>query len=454
MASFTVREILEATGGKLVQGNPRARIAGISTDTRTIKGRELFVAIKGNNFNGHDFIPSAIKKSSAALVVSEKRKFYYPKESVVILVKDTTHAFGDIARFHRLKFKIPVIAITGSNGKTTAKEMIAEVISKKLKVLKSEGTQNNHIGVPLTLLRLNSKHKVAILELGTNHPGEIKYLSRIALPTIAVITNIGPAHLEFFKTPQTVFKEKSSLLQGLKKPAYAILNNDDSYLSKIKGKGLKIISFGIRNKSDFMAGNISKKEDRIVFLVNHKNRFYLNTPSLQNVYNALAAIACARIFKMDFASIRKPLSKFRFPEGRLTIKKVRNVKIIDDTYNANPASLRSAVEVLASYDSQRKILVCADMKELGDKAKDLHFSMGRYIADCGIDALITVGKLARYISEGARESGMPGNKIYPLSSTTEASDKLLQIVRPFDIVLIKGSRAMAMEKIIEKLFNN
>lgn len=451
LAGFTVKELLKATGGRLLQGSFSARVFGVSTDTRTVRPWELFVAIKGKNLNGHDFISAAIRKSAGGLILSEKKDAIFPKDLPVILVKDTTRAFGDIARFHRKRFDIPVIAITGSNGKTTVKEMAAAVLQQRFKTLKSEGTQNNHIGVPRTLLKLNAKHQAAILEFGSNHPGEISYLTNIALPTAAIIINIGLSHLEFFKTLGGVFKEKKSLLNGLQRPRLAILNNDDPFLQQTRNRDLKIVTFGINQKSKFMAGDILRDEDRLSFLVNGRYKIGLNTPARHNIYNALGAIACARSLRVDFDSIKKALAKFKFPEGRLKIRRFKGIKIIDDTYNANPLSLKCAVDVLVGYNSHRKIAVCADMKELGDKSNELHLSLGKYIGQSSIDLLITVGRLARYISAGAKKEGMQADRVYHVDSIQQAAQSLARIIRPHDIVLVKGSRSMAMEKVIERL---
>ncbi|MDP3142564.1 MAG: UDP-N-acetylmuramoyl-tripeptide--D-alanyl-D-alanine ligase [Candidatus Omnitrophota bacterium] len=450
-ASFTVKELLKATNGRLLQGSFKGRVLGVSTDTRTLRPGELFVAIKGNNLNGHDFIAAAVRKSAGGLIISERRGFVFAKNLPVILVKDTTRAFGGIACFHRKRFDIPVIAITGSNGKTTVKEMTAAVLQQRFIALKSEGTQNNHIGVPRTLLKLNAKHQAAILEFGTNHPGEISYLASVALPTAAIITNIGPSHLEFFKTLNGVLKEKKSLLKGLQGPRLAILNNDDPFLRQIRNRDLRVVTFGINQKSRFMAGDILRDEDRLSFLVNGRYKIGLNTPARHSIYNALGAIACARSLGVDFNSIKKALAKFKFPDGRLQIRRFKGIKIIDDTYNANPLSLKCAVDVLTGYNSHRKIAVCADMKELGDKSNDLHLSLGKYIGQSSIDLLITVGKLARYISAGAKKAGMQKDRVCHVNSIQQAARRLARIIRPQDIVLVKGSRSMAMEKVITGL---
>jgi UDP-N-acetylmuramoyl-tripeptide--D-alanyl-D-alanine ligase len=264
---FKIDELLVATKGRLVKGRQDTLlIGGVSTDSRTIKESQAFIAIKGDNFDGHDFIDEALEKGTSCIIAEGGSKKAQTKDVNFIEVKDTLKALGDIARFHRRKFNIPVIAVTGSNGKTTTKEMIARVLAKKLNVLKNEGTKNNQIGVPLTLLNLNASHDIAVLEIGTNHFGEVEYLTRICRPNIGVITNIGLAHLEFFKDLEGVFKEKYSLIEKLEEPYLAILNADDKLLKKQVQKISKkpfIVGVGIRNRSDFFASGVKMIKDKV-----------------------------------------------------------------------------------------------------------------------------------------------------------------------------------------------
>ncbi|MFZ5799871.1 MAG: UDP-N-acetylmuramoyl-tripeptide--D-alanyl-D-alanine ligase [Candidatus Omnitrophota bacterium] len=450
--SFRIGDLVKITDGKLLWGSPDIEAKGISLDSRTLCRGELFLALRGNNFDGHNFLGVAIKKGSSALIVSSQQRVPARAPIPVILVKDTLRALGVLARFHRKRFKIPVIAVTGSNGKTTTKDMVAQLLKEKYRVLKNEGTKNNQVGVPMTLLRLNAKHQAAVLELGSNHFGEIDYLGKIVLPDIAVITNIGPSHLKFFKTLSGVAKEKLSLLNSLSKKGAAIINGDDPFLRQRRRRGLWMITFGIKNQGDFSAGAIVRKGDRTEFLLNRQYKISLNSPSISNVYNALAAVACARWLRISFWEISRALKRFHFPSGRLQIRRSNGIRVIDDTYNANPLSLHYAVEVLKGYDSaRRRILVCADMCELGERALDLHQQVGRYIAASRIDLLITVGELGRYIAQGAKAAGFSLSRLRHFISTEDAGHHIAGLVRRGDTVLIKGSRAMGMEAVVSKL---
>lgn len=452
---FKVKEIVEATSGKLLQGDSNAIINAVSTDTRSIQPNDLFIAIKGPRYDGHDFIRKAIIKKAKCVIAARRMQLRYPKDLVVIFVPDTVKALADIAYYHRNKFKVTTIAVTGSNGKTTTKDMTAFILAKKFNVLSSVGTHNNHIGVPQTLLKLRDNHEILIVELGTNHKGEIFNLSKIVQPDIAVFTNIGQSHLEFFKNTDYVFEEKISLLKNLNPEGYAIYNKDDDYLKNITGmvkKKTKLASFSIRKSSLYRATNIVLGFKRIKISLN-KIDIILKTPASHNIYNALAAIACSRIFKVDWKTIKNALEEFKFPSMRFNINRIRDFYLIDDSYNSNPSSLRSAIEVLSRYNSGRKFLVCGDMLELGKFSKKFHFDIGKDIIDSRIDFLITVGKLSRWIAKGARKNHFEKNRILCFDSSDKVASKLKNIIAPGDIILVKGSRSMAMEKIVEAIKN-
>jgi len=449
---FKVKDLIKATNGKLLQGKENLVVSGVSTDSRTIKSGELFIALKGLNYNGHEFIKDAIKKKAKAIVISEKKKYIYPNNLALILVSDTTVALQDIAAFHRNRFKIPVVAITGSNGKTTTKDMLADILSKKYKVLSAQGTNNNKIGVSKTLLQLNKRHQVVVLELGTNHFGEISNLAKISRPDTAIFTNIGQSHLEFLKSPAAVFKEKYSLINRINPHGLIIFNNDDRYLRgierKLKGK-FRSIAFSIENQSGIRATKINLCFDYLEFLFNNKVWIRLNTPAEHNVYNALAAIACAEIFKLGISEIKTALEEFKFPQRRFNFNRIKEFYLIDDSYNSNPLSLSRAVDILSRFNCGRKILVCGDMLELGKASKRLHFDLGMKIAENGIDILITVGKLSRWIAKGAQRKNLNKKRILCFGSSDQVADKLAKMIIPGDVILVKGSRSIAMEKIVE-----
>jgi UDP-N-acetylmuramoyl-tripeptide--D-alanyl-D-alanine ligase len=451
---FRVEELIEATGGYLLAGNGDLLIKGVSTDTRSLKDNEAFLCLRGENFDGHDFIKQAIKKGCRC-VIAGKDISEYPRPVTFIRVKDTLRALGDIARFHRRRFDIPIIAVTGSNGKTTTKDMISWVLSAKYKVLKNEGTKNNHIGLPLSVISLDKSLDLAVLELGTNHFGEIEYLSGIAQANIGAITNIGPAHLEHFKDLKGVLREKLSLFEELKYPRIAFLNVDDPLLNRVclrKSKEVTMFSVGIRRKADFNASCVKTKKARIDFLVNKKHSFSLETLGSFNVYNALIAIGMGRIFGLSYPQIKEKLANFNFPPSRLGLLDLNKVIFIDDTYNSNPASLRHALDALDNFATKgRRILVMGDMLELGSSKEKFHLrAAGQITKVC--DAFIAVGSLSHLAAEKAKDLGFKKKNVFSCASSRHARDVLFRKLScgADDIVLVKGSRAMQMEKIFSK----
>lgn len=459
---FKVSELLKIIGARLVSEDEGVKIKGISIDTRTLQRGEAFIAIKGPNFDGHDFIQDAIDKGANTIIchkVTRSQGHQKNKKINFIIVKDTIKALGDIARYQRLKFNIPIIAVTGSNGKTTTKDMITWVLSRRFKVLKNEGTKNNHIGLPLTLLKLDSSYDIGVLEIGTNHHGEVAYLAKIAQANIGVITNIGPAHIEHFGNYQGIFKEKYSLMKYLLAPRIAVLNSDDSLLQKKTRKktaGPVVFSFGIKNQGDFFASGIKINQGKIEFLVNQKSgekyKFSLKGLSRTNVYNALAAIAVGRIFGLEYTDISRRLALFEPPLGRLNLIENGKARFIDDTYNSNPLSLRHAIEALKNFSAKgRKIFMMGDMLELGKYSRAFHRQAGSDAAAI-CDTFITVGKLARLAAEGARDAGLKEENIFHCENSSQAREVLFNQISPGleDIVLVKGSRMMRMEEVIRE----
>ena len=450
---FRVDEIIKATKGLLVQGSLEDKITGISTDSRKLKPQEAFLALRGKNFDGHDFIDESIKAKVSCIIVEKKPKIFLPAGLTVIKVKDTLLALADIARFQRQKINLPVIAVTGSNGKTTTKEMIAWVLSDNARVLKNEGTKNNQIGLPQTLIQLTKKDKFAVVEIGTNHFGEVDYLAKIARPNIGVITNIGPSHLEFFKNLKGVSREKTSLLDNLARPAIALLNADDKLLKDLirhRIKGQQIFSYGIKEKSDFRASGIKLTGSKVRFKVNSKFNFELSTLGGYNIYNALAAIALGRILGYSYPQIRARLTAFKFPKGRLNLIESGGLRFIDDTYNSNPLSLKAALAALGAVNcAGRKILVMGDMLELGKQKELLHRQIAWSITNI-CDLLITVGSLARITAIAARKSGLKAEHIFCCPDALAARELLFNKIsaKANDLILVKGSRSMKMEEVL------
>ncbi len=449
---FTIAEIIEATKGSLVQGAARGQVRAVCIDSRVVKKGELFIAVKGEVFDGHDFIDGVIAKGVRVLVVHKPVKVKDPKISV-IFVKDTVRALGDIARFHRLRFKIPVIALTGSAGKTTTKEMIAAVLSRKYKVLKNEGTQNNHIGVPLTLLKLKPVHQMVVLECGTNQPGDIVWLADVARPDVGVFTNIGESHLEKLKTVSGVLKEKWALTSFMGPKDTVIINADDALLSRQARKKnvFKVIAFGIKAKALWRASDIHIHSGRYLnFRVGGKI-VELNSCGVNNVYNALTAISCGVFFKVPFHHIVQALKSFEFPQGRGQIVRLGRGWLINDTYNANPVSMRSALQTLQAIETgQKRIFVAADMLELGKQSRALHQAMGVVIGAAGVDVLVTVGRWAGLMAASAKRR-FKKMQVFACRDVESAQKCLAKAFHNGDAVLIKGSRRMRMEQVAEFL---
>ncbi len=423
-------------------------VEGISTDTRTIKGGELFLALKGPNFDGHNFINAAIEKGAVACLVQE-----HVDADNIVLTADTHKALGLLAKAWRQKFHKPVFSITGSNGKTTVKEMIASIISQSQSVMATDGNLNNDIGVPLTLFRLNESYDAAVIEMGANHPGEIKYLTNITLPDIAIVTNVGSAHLEGFGSIENTAKAKSEIFQGLSKAGTAIINADDAFFELFKETAApyNVISFGLNNtdenKADVTCQWQSDSEGSNLKVTTPKGdcKIKLKLLGSHNVTNALAAIAASIAAGISLQQIVSGLEKLKPVNGRLQIKAGLNDScIIDDTYNANPTSLYAALNVLHEFSGKR-FLALGDMGELGGNEDELHVDAGTYAKERGVDSLYSLGKLA---AKAAKEFGGNG---FCYDKHEDMINALRNELAQDVTLLVKGSRSMHMENIVNAL---
>ncbi|HAJ56932.1 MAG TPA: UDP-N-acetylmuramoyl-tripeptide--D-alanyl-D-alanine ligase [Candidatus Omnitrophica bacterium] len=451
---FDIKDIVKATGGELAAGATSKRFSGISIDSRTINSGAVYVAIVGKKFDGHDFIADSISRGAKAIVYDNPSKVKDLKKGIAyIKVSETTCALGAIARFHRRRFDIPIIAVTGSSGKTTTKEMIAWVLSANFNVHKNKGTQNNLIGVPLTLLEIHSKHDICVIEMGTNRSGEIGQLARIAEPNFGVITNIGPAHLEHLGDLKGVYKEKIELIKHLLAPGIALLNKGDIYLGKLSRIRSKPFFFScINNDCDFRATEITYKHNSVTFLFNGVHQVEVKHCALHNVTNALSAIACGLFFGMDINVIRDRIGTFDSPDMRLKEIKLKQCVVFDDSYNSNPQSLKHAIDVLCRQTlGSRRILVMGDMLELGKKSEEFHAYFGNYISKKSVDILITMGDFSKAASESARKSGMNAACVFHFQDCAAVLDFLHSCIKEGDVLLVKGSRSMQMEKIVAAL---
>ena len=458
---WTTSEILEATKGDLLCGDVKHTFAGISIDSRTISANELFIAIKGNVHDGHGFASNVITGGVRGLIISKDKVCdfagtdWQDKGVVCVKVNDTTKALGDLASFNRRRTNVSVVAITGSNGKTTTREMTASVVSMRYKTLSSKGNFNNEIGLPLTLLDLKSSHQWAVLELGTNRPGEINRLSEICIPDIGIITNIGFAHLEGLGSIEGVMNAKGELLKRIKPEGTAVLNADDSrvlYLSKKTSR--KVLYFGLSEDARIRALDINETTTGIFFtlaLPEERIPIELRAPGRFMVSNALAAASVGYIIGLSSEEIKAGLEYFRPVKGRINIVDVRGVHIIDDTYNANPDSMKAAIRTLGSLKgNSRSILVAGDMLELGEHAESMHRNIGSLSVRSKIARLYVTGEFAEIVADGACKENKNSMDIF-IGSKKEILEDLKKWLLPGDWVLVKGSRSMGMEKIVEGL---
>ena len=462
MLEIRLGELAKVMGGKLRAGpsDKDKSVQGISIDSRTVREGNLFVAIGGERFDGHQFVKQAVRKGAEAAVVAKDRMQTISQETLnaaaVVVVEDTKKALRDAAAWHRRKFDLPTVAVTGTNGKTTTKEMIADVLSSQFRVVRSPQSYNNLIGVPLTLFRLSRRSEALVLELGMSEPGEIGVLTQTANPSVGVITNVGPAHLESMQSVERIARAKFELLENMASPKTFVLNADDPILAKRmkeRKPGEQVLSFGIEKEADFRADRISLNQDGCIsFRVNGNLTLNLLLLGRHNVYNALAAFAVGSLLGVDPQKIKGKLERYTPSQLRMELVHLRDVRVINDSYNANPVSMQGALETLREMETQgRRIAVLADMLELGEKARDFHRGVGRKAAELGVDLLLVVGNLARQMAQGAREAGMNRNKVEVFENNQQLSHYLLENLKGGDLVLVKGSRRMKTEEVVTSL---
>ena len=429
----------------------------ISTDTRTLEEGSMFIAIRGERTDGHKYIKNAFEKG-ASVVVTEV-PVEAPDGCSVIVVDDTIKALGVMAKKYIKSFNIPVVGITGSVGKTTAKEMIAQILSTEYNVHKTVGNYNNHIGLPLSVLELKHEHTAAVFEMGMSSLGEIEYLSDIIRPDIGVITNIGMSHIEKLGTRQNILRAKLEIIKGLKENGKLILNGDDELLSGLNGLlPIPLVFYGTYETSKLNAFGIeSLGEAGVRFTVNLRNEdveIVLPAPGIHNVSNALAAIACAMELNVSNENIKNGLAKYSQEKMRLNIIKYDSgIKVINDSYNSAPASALASLSVLREVAGEkRSIAVLGDMFELGEYAREAHRQVGASVVREHIGHLVAIGNLARDYVQGALEAGMNEENTKHFITIEQAIPYLSDFFEPEDIILFKGSRGMNLEKVIEGVF--
>ncbi|MEA1971584.1 MAG: UDP-N-acetylmuramoyl-tripeptide--D-alanyl-D-alanine ligase [Thermodesulfobacteriota bacterium] len=454
-----MEEIIAATKGTLIRGNLESVFEGLSTNSEDVIGGNLFIPLIGERFNGHSFIPDAIKNGASGLLVQrgeEEITRGVPGDVSVVLVDDTLHALGDIANLWRNKFTIPVVAVTGSSGKTTTKEMIATVAGLSGNVLKSRGNYNNLVGLPLSLLELKPGHEMAVIEMGTNRRGEIERLTTIAEPDIGVITNIGLAHLEGFGSVDVVMEEKGDLFSNMKDNGVAVINRDDAFSRILADRWIgRNISFGIDENAFVRAERIFMRGERGVSFTLEMGGtgkgIDMTVVGRHNIYNALACAAACRAMDIEYDLICDGLSGFRQIQGRMDVHRLKGGGIvIDDTYNANPASAMEALKALNDLKGNNEsIVIFGDMLELGEEAERLHEKIGRAMADTGVGSIFLRGDFAGAVARGAIEGGFREDHIYFAETPDRIIETLRSLLREEDWILVKGSRGMKMEEFLQ-----
>ncbi|MBO8128608.1 MAG: UDP-N-acetylmuramoyl-tripeptide--D-alanyl-D-alanine ligase [Peptococcaceae bacterium] len=426
----------------------------VSTDTRTLAGGELFFALKGERFDGHNFVNSAIAKGAAGIVVS--REVEIPPDISLLRVNDTLEALHDLARYNREQAGVFLIAITGSTGKTTTKDLVTAILRSKFKTLATQGNLNNEIGLPLTLLDLDESYEMAVVEMGMRGQGQIGLLCQIARPSAGVITNIGETHLEILGSVANIARAKGELLDYIPPDGFAVLNSDSPYMEEqAKRCRGKIIYFGNNSIASYRLKSYQLGEGGIIFRAEIGDReqfFRLPIPGRHNAINALAAIAVGREMGLSIDEIQEGLQKVTLSPMRLAILQIGTITVINDVYNANPASMTAALEVLRDKAGTRpSVAVLGDMLELGPRARTAHQAVGRACVQNGVTMLIAKGELSRDIVAGAIAAGMPRSQTRWFTTNKEIVAYLHKILTGGEVVLVKGSRGMHMEEVVEGL---
>ena len=456
MDSLTLEQIAKFAGGSISAGDPKATVSRVSTDSRTLQGGDLFVPLRGPNFDGHKFVAQAVERGASGAMVEEKWSGKAPPGFGLIRVADTLAGYQALAANYRGSLSLKVIAITGSNGKTSTKDFVAAALSKKFRVTKTEGNFNNHVGLPQTMLAAGSEDQIAVWEIGMNHPGEIAPLAKLAAPDVAIITNIGVAHIQFMGSREAIAEEKGALAEAVAAGGVVILNADDPFSESIARKThARVILAGVENGS-VRATEISQNATGSEFTIlegAHRCRAQLPVPGIHMVQNAMLAVAAGRIFGLSLEECAVGLASAPLTKARLQIREIDGIQFIDDSYNANPDSMKAALRTLIELDADgRRIAVLGEMGELGEESERGHREVGECAATLRVDELIAVGSTgASIIARGAEKAGL--EKSRAVSSPQEAANILAKNAAPGDLILIKGSRTARMERVLEAFAN-
>ncbi len=454
MIKLTMKEIINAIQGTIYIDGNKYDYQSISTDTRKLKENSIFIALKGDNFNGNDYVLQAILKGATICIVDEIK---FNKEEIkegitIIKVSNSKKALLDLAKCYRKKLDIKVVGITGSTGKTSTKDILAAFLSQKYKVFKTKGNFNNEIGLPLMIFDMDESYDIAVLEMGMSNFHEIHNLSEVAKPDIALITNIGITHIENLKTRENILKAKMEITDFFQKNNVLIVNSDNDLLKDLKSDNFSLIKAGIlENSCDYKAFNIELSEEGCKFDIKNKTRIYKNIfmpiPGIHNVNNAVLAYACADILGVCHEDILKGIEKLERTSMRLDIIKNDNITLIDDTYNASPDSMKAAISVQKSLKGHRKIAILGTMKELGEESHNAHKDVGKYAKENGVDILIAVGEYVEDYKNGFNKD----ENFISFADIKTACAVLKDYIHRGDVVLVKASRSMKFEFIINEL---
>jgi len=449
---FSLEEVLKFTSGRLVSGAGPHHFSRVGTDSRKVFAGELFIALKGENFDGHQFVLQALEAGALGAIVAKPLEGEVPKDKVVIEVDDTLQALQRLAGYHRSRFQIPVVAITGTAGKTTTKNMIGAILSSKFKTMVNPGNINNEFGVPLNLLSITPQHQVVVLELGMNHPGEVAQFTSLVAPDVGVATNVGLGHIGFFESIEEIAREKGSLFTALPEDGYAILNYDDERVRAFSTPAHRV-TYGIGKGAQVRPEKVFDKGLAGIEFVLEGVTFHLPIFGIYNLHNALAALAVGYSLGLAWSQMAPALAGAPSEPLRGDQEEICGITVINSAYNANPLSLTSAINWLATLPTKgRRILLLGDMLELGDTAPQLHREIGALVArlwrEGKLYALLTVGDLGGYITSGAWEAGMSRDLALHHGSREDVVEMLTEMLEEGDILLVKASRMMRLEELV------
>ena len=453
MRAVTLSEVVQWTGADPVgRLQPDRALQAVATDSRSVAEGELFVALRGEHFDGHDFVEAAFARGACAAVVERGWAGLAQAAAGPLLAVDSTlHALGDLARAYRRRWAIPVVAVVGSAGKTTTKEMIAAVLGQRYCVLKTIGSENNEIGVPRTLLHLAPRHEAVVLELAARRVGDIRYLCSVAEPTVGVLLNIGTAHIEFFGSVEGVAKAKGELLDYLDESLTALVNADDRVVAQeVKRTKGRLLTFGFARESEFRGERLVLDQKGCGHFLLHRVPIELKVPGRHNAYNALAAVAVGRCLGVPWDGIQRALAEFEAVSQRGEIVRKNGIAAIDDCYNASPNSMAAALDLLSALPGGRKIAVLGDMLELGAESGRLHAVVGAKAAECA-DMVLAAGCESAHLVAAARAAGMGQDAARHFERREQLGEFTAAHLRHGDVVLVKASRAMAFERVVERI---